>query len=466
MFPTTQQRIADFRVKVNNFISALKNKAETTTAYHFPKALFEEGVETGEEMVKSMVRSPFRIQQTASDVGRQIMGKRPSEGYDLPGLGRIEGYGRQFEREFEEQGSEWNMGTIASAIKIASQGILDAATLGKVLKGLNNVKFSNLPNQQGGFVKVVGAKEGATQADMIKNKTLGMEKQYIDIGALKKDEILPKEQFKRMIEDVANNLGAKGQSFIQSFDLNNPTNIKTIFDRAMNFVSKTGATTPLTLAIGAGGSIVGMKKVYDFFGLPTEWTKNLAEEVKNNFPFEKEALERLNEVNYKQSSFANEPEESKGVYIMRGGEIEKLARVFGFSEKTAEKIADFPISQYLDKPTIKIKKDLQAPLGLVVTHEMLHHISMTKDKEENYKFLEDFWYSWNDLIDSSPEKSSILKEIDKKIKEVSYSDEPYVISNERFAFLGQEVIDKGYEIIPEDLRDFYKGVIKMPNRNQ
>ena len=86
-------------------------------------------------MAKSIIKSPFRIQQTASDVGRQLMGEKPSEGYDLPLFGKVEGYGRQFLDEAGENAGDWtDPNTIRAGLEAVSQGVLDASFLGSVLE--------------------------------------------------------------------------------------------------------------------------------------------------------------------------------------------------------------------------------------------------------------------------------------------------------------------------------------------
>lgn len=202
------------------------------------------------------------------------------------------------------------------------------------------------------------------------------------------------------------------------------------------------------------------------YGIPTEWTKNLTDEVKNTFPFEKEALSSLEEMgNVRQTDFFGR---TKGRYLQSGQEIFNLIRVFGFSRKIAGKIADMKFSQKFDKANIQIEKDLKQPIQKILVHEMLHHIYNKKNFHfKNQKFAEDWYNSWNMLVGKDPEKYAILFEIDDRMTRSGYDmNNPVSIADERYSFLGQEAMEKGIDVIPEELREFYLGVIKMPIQNQ
>jgi hypothetical protein len=201
-----------------------------------------------------------------------------------------------------------------------------------------------------------------------------------------------------------------------------------------------------------------MLAVSKIYGLPTGWTKNLTEEVKNKFPFEEEALKELEDTTVRQFDF---PEDIKGQYLARGQEVFNLAKKLGFSDKIATKIADWKLSQRFDKPTIKIEKDLQQPVQTILAHEMLHHFSFIRDRQTNGKFFEDWWYSWDEATKKYPQ----LIEIDRDIEQRGYDiNNPYDFSRERYSFLGQKAIDEGIKVVPPELREFYGGIIKMDHQ--
>lgn len=82
------------------------------------------------EMAIGLAKAPFRIGQTFADLPGQIAGGEPSEGFDMPGLGKIQGYGRQVVEEAPKKG------LASAAVGAASEGILDAAILGGVAQGV------------------------------------------------------------------------------------------------------------------------------------------------------------------------------------------------------------------------------------------------------------------------------------------------------------------------------------------
>ena len=221
--------------------------------------------------------------------------------------------------------------------------------------------------------------------------------------------------------------------------------------------------TNIATLLGAGVvSIAAPLFIQSKMGIPNEWTKNLTEEVKNSFPFDEEAIKDLEEMgSTRQSNFSGS---EKGKYLSSGQEVFNLVKALGFSEEIAGKIADINLAQKFDKANIKIKKDLKEPLQKIMAHEMLHHIYNKKNEHfRNQKFAEDWYNSWNDLVNKDPEKYVMLGEIDDKLARNEYDmNDAVSISNERYSFLGQEVMEKGISVIPQELRKFYVGVIKMP----
>lgn len=234
-----------------------------------------------------------------------------------------------------------------------------------------------------------------------------------------------------------------------------------------------------TTLLGPAGLPNLIKKI----GLPTSWVENLAEEVKMNFPFTKEGLKELENVTIKQVDYSKridfskekiiqklkgrKPQgELKGQYFLPGQEIFNLLRFLKVPAGLAEKVANLEVSQRFDKPTVKIEKDLRIPLQKVMAHELLHHFGLTRDQREKGKFLEDFYNSWNMLVQKDPEKYSQLLDIDENMTESGYDmRNPFTVSSERFSFLGEKALDKGAGVIPEELREFYEKVIQMPQQD-
>jgi len=127
-------------IKVSDILPRAKlawEKLQQTTAYHFPKAFVEESGKAVKDIAQSVVKAPLRIGQTFWDVGQQAYGQEPSRGYNVPLLGKVEGYGRQFLNEAGEDAGDWtNPNTARAGIEAISQGIGDAAVLGDITQGL------------------------------------------------------------------------------------------------------------------------------------------------------------------------------------------------------------------------------------------------------------------------------------------------------------------------------------------
>ena len=250
-----------------------------------------------------------------------------------------------------------------------------------------------------------------------------------------------------------------GQSFYKGLEMKSVGEPKLIKGFPVRKIgAEIGKTLLGSAVMFSGGGALGMLAVSKIYGLPTEWTKNLTEEVKNKFPFEEEALKGLEDTTVRQFDF---PEDIKGQYLARGQEVFNLAKKLGFSDKIATKIADWKLSQRFDKPTIKIEKDLQQPVQTILAHEMLHHFSFIRDRQTNGKFFEDWWYSWDEATKKYPQ----LIEIDRDIEQRGYDiNNPYDFSRERYSFLGQKSIDEGIKVVPPELREFYGGIIKMDHQ--
>ena len=178
MPPTSQIKISDYRKKFEDFVSGnsvqqdmapfdrmggfrktwvdFQNKIQSTTAYHFPKAFAEQSIETGKEIAKSVAKAPLRIGQTTWDIGQQAYGYEPGKGFNVPGLGKVEGYGRQFLEEAGDNADDFsNLNTLQAGIKAVSEGIIDASIIGGFLDKVIAKQALTMP-------KAVPASETAT----------------------------------------------------------------------------------------------------------------------------------------------------------------------------------------------------------------------------------------------------------------------------------------------------------------
>ena len=147
------------RLGLNATIPSLKERLsglQQTTAYHFPSSFMEESGKAVKDIAQSVAKAPFRIGQTAWDIGQQIYGYEPGKGFNVPGLGKVEGYGRQFlEETGEDAGDFSNLNTLQAGIKAVSEGIIDASIIGGFLDKVIAKQALTMP-------KAVPASETAT----------------------------------------------------------------------------------------------------------------------------------------------------------------------------------------------------------------------------------------------------------------------------------------------------------------
>src|SRR3990167_7193692 len=147
------------RLGLNATIHSLKERLsglQQTTPYLFPSSFMEESGKAVKDIAQSVAKAPFRIGQTAWDIGQQIYGYEPGKGFNVPGLGKVEGYGRQFLEETGEDACDFsNLNTLQAGIKAVSEGIIDASIIGGFLDKVIAKQALKMP-------KAVPASETAT----------------------------------------------------------------------------------------------------------------------------------------------------------------------------------------------------------------------------------------------------------------------------------------------------------------
>ena len=190
-------------------------------------------------------------------------------------------------------------------------------------------------------------------------------------------------------------------------------------------------------------------------GRENQWSKNVADYVLDNFPFEQMAKDQFYDVNYKQFDFKGGV---KGEYLLRGKEI------FNISRKVLSEEASlwfYEKGQKFDPPTIRIEKDLEQPVAELMSHEMLHHLFMSlKNDPSDNEFAYEWYNAWDEVSDKYPE----LQAIDAHIKNNYKNPTPFGLANERYSYLGQKALTQGINAIPPELRRFYKDVVKGANQ--
>lgn len=239
--PPQDQKLK-IRAKIQQFVDGLKGNVPLQSTMGavggFAQALPQETAKAGGDIVKSITKAPLRVAQTAADLTQQVQGKEPFKGYDVPGLGKVEGYGRQFINDSEGEADDFtNLQTLASGIKAVSEGIMDVSVLAGIAQSMTAPK-----------VKPMTVKGTTPQnvTETIRNKTVGMEKLYAE-GGFKPGQTLSPDMAKHMVDDVAHDLGVKGKELIKAIDPNKTT-AKEIFDTASKLMQSkpsAAATGPL-----------------------------------------------------------------------------------------------------------------------------------------------------------------------------------------------------------------------------
>lgn len=190
--------------------------------------------------------------------------------------------------------------------------------------------------------------------------------------------------------------------------------------------------------------------------------KVFSDEVKKNFPFSIIALDNLKDLNYRIEDISP----AKGMYIYRGSDAYILARQ-KFPEALAEWIGNKLVGQ--DNPTILMPKDQSQWAQENIAHEMLHRlfdISMGLDNpnQDQANALRDkFLYAWNHMNTSNNDIYSIDSLIGSH-PEVYDQDDRWSSATERFAYLGMKALTQGVEVIPEELRPFYEGILDFSKK--
>ncbi len=100
---------------------AAYQKLQQTTLGQFPGEFAKNVGNTAVGMAQGALKAPLNLANTAYDLTQQVQGKDPSQGYNAPGLGKVQGYGREYLNNAPTQGG------LAAGIGAVSHGILDAA---------------------------------------------------------------------------------------------------------------------------------------------------------------------------------------------------------------------------------------------------------------------------------------------------------------------------------------------------
>lgn len=207
-------------------------------------------------------------------------------------------------------------------------------------------------------------------------------------------------------------------------------------------------------------------------------------ETLKEFPFTDQARAEIGSANIgvlsgsKENSDAKDSTGVQGLFKRQGADFVNFVadKLNPFSPKAAKFIIDHTqMLQRLDKANI----DISNTSPEILAHEMLHQIfdksplstnPLTQNDSRNTEALGSrFMSTWDDLANDSGDEDwvPVLREIDKHIDDNydTASMDPSDFATERFAYLGEQVVKEGLDIIPPKLRPYYEQVFTFPKRS-
>lgn len=191
-----------------------------------------------------------------------------------------------------------------------------------------------------------------------------------------------------------------------------------------------------------------------------------------DFPFTDEAKASLKDLKYKAAdSFKGKDVQNvDGEFSTRGAGIYNAASTIlptTLSTWIATKASAF------NAPKITISSSLKQDPEGVMSHEMLHDlferspmgdqqfVAGKKDPNVESQAGQAWISAWDKVKQSDTDIGPLLAHIDDHLAKSGYdTSNAYQVANERFAYLGQEALTKGINIIPKELQPYYYGVIK------
>lgn len=201
------------------------------------------------------------------------------------------------------------------------------------------------------------------------------------------------------------------------------------------------------------------------------YQQDVADKTVNSFPFDDSVKDKLLKAKY--GELDNESDGEVGLYTHKGSDIYNFTKNF-LPDKAARFIADK--GSFLDPDKIQISRTV-APGAAnidqdqsVMAHEMLHKLfedspmgSNNLSKDPNGKAGQAWLSAWDSVKQKGADDpdGDTLTAIDKHLQSTGYNlDDAYSDATERFAYLGQQALQDGIDVIPKELRPYYYGIIK------
>lgn len=125
-------------------------------------------------------------------------------------------------------------------------------------------------------------------------------------------------------------------------------------------------------------------------------------------------------------------------------------------------LADRAKNTGADQATITIDPKGKDPAEQVLSHEMLHHLFDKSPMSAGGDIGAKAGTAWLNTWDATKQgdQDSVLHWVDSHIDKSGYDlTDPQSIATERYAYLGQEALKYGIDIIPKQLQPYYYGVV-------
>lgn len=199
--------------------------------------------------------------------------------------------------------------------------------------------------------------------------------------------------------------------------------------------------------------------------------KQIAQDTLKSFPFTDEAKGKLKDLNYHgvdSTGFGGDVQNTEGTFNTRGAGIYHAANTIlpdALSTWIAKK------ASFLNAPSIKVSASIKDPHG-VMAHEMLHDLFESspmgnkafvadgKDPGKEAQAGQAWLGAWDAVKKNDTDIGPLLAHIDEHLVKSGYhTSDPFEVANERFAYLGQEALKYGINVIPKELQPYYYGVI-------
>jgi len=409
---------------------------------------------------QGLAKVPLRAGLSLSDATRTFQGKEPLPRFDVPGIGEVASAQREASDVVTREDTA--LGQAAGLLGVGSQAALDVATLGSVAETAQGIASHLADRRTLGRVAASSGRHIESGKQILENLTPNQIAANGGVNAL----------IKRIQTNISAGLAREGSPLIsKAVQGINTANTPTVglFSNAVNSILSLAPKSSIPF-VGTTAAVVGQG-----FNIPKGQTIT----TENIPPIFQERLRggisslKIHELKDSGATL--------GEYRRAGQQI------FDGLVKNTNKEFAFRVAQTwrgLDQADIglKLKGRTADEQEVALTHEILHHmfediIGFNNTKPANARFFEEaYTRDWNramlkrgdfltkvdEMVDLDPKIQKIKADFERQQRQNLGSGQldRWPIIAERYAYLGQEAVEKGVEVIPEDLRKYYRGIFK------